>query len=50
MAVTTKPALRKEYLIASKLVAKGRPGQWSAKNLHQMMAKAYKAAGGGYRN
>ena len=27
----------------------GRPGQWSARKA-QMLAKAYKAAGGGYRN
>ena len=45
----TKPALRKRIFNRIKAGGKGRaPGQWSARKA-QMMAKAYKAAGGGYR-
>ena len=46
----TKPGMRtrlfKKILAGSK---GGRPGQWSARKA-QMLAKQYKAAGGGYRN
>ena len=46
----TKPAMRKRIFNRIKAVGKGgAPGQWSARKA-QMMAKAYKAAGGGYRN
>ena len=46
----TNPALRKRIFNRIKAGSKGgRPGQWSARKA-QMMAKAYKAAGGGYRN
>ena len=46
----TKPALRKRIFNRIKAGGKGgAPGQWSARKA-QMMAKAYKAAGGGYRN
>ena len=46
----TKPAMRKRIFNRIKAGGKGgRPGQWSARKA-QMMAKAYKAAGGGYRN
>jgi hypothetical protein len=45
----TKPALRKRIFARIKAGGKGgAPGQWSARKA-QMMAKAYKAAGGGYR-
>ena len=45
-----KPALRKRIFNRIKAGGKGgAPGQWSARKA-QMMAKAYKAAGGGYRN
>ena len=45
----TKPALRKRIFDRIKAGGKGgAPGQWSARKA-QMMAKAYKAAGGGYR-
>jgi len=45
----TKPALRKRIFNRIKAGGKGgAPGQWSARKA-QMMAKAYKAAGGGYR-
>ena len=46
----TRPALRKR--IFKRILAGnkgGRSGQWSARKA-QMLAKAYKAAGGGYRN
>ena len=46
----TKPALRKRIFNRIKAGGKGgAPGQWSARKA-QMMAKAYKKAGGGYRN
>ena len=46
----TKPGMRKRLFERIKASGKGgRPGQWSARKA-QMMAKAYKAAGGGYRN
>ncbi len=46
----TKPALRKRIFNRIKAGGKGgAPGQWSARKA-QMTAKAYKAAGGGYRN
>ena len=45
----TKPTLRKRIFNRIKAGGKGgRPGQWSARKA-QMMAKAYKKAGGGYR-
>jgi len=45
----TKPALRKRIFNRIKAGGKGgAPGQWSARKA-QMLAKAYKAAGGGYR-
>ena len=44
----TKPFLRTWIFIRIKAGGKGgRPGQWSARKA-QMMAKAYKKAGGGY--
>ena len=43
----TKPALRKR--IFNRIKAGGSPGQWSARKA-QMVAKAYKKAGGGYRS
>ena len=46
----TKPAMRKRIFNRIKAGGKGgAPCQWSARKA-QMMAKAYKAAGGGYRN
>jgi hypothetical protein len=46
----TKPTLRKNIFNRIKAGGKGgSPGQWSARKA-QMVAKAYKAAGGGYRN
>ena len=45
----TKPSLRKNIFNRIKAGGKGgSPGQWSARKA-QMVAKAYKAAGGGYR-
>ena len=45
----TKPAMRKRQFARIKAGSKGgNPGQWSARKA-QMTAKAYKAAGGGYR-
>ena len=45
----TKPALRKRLFYRIKAGNKGgRPGQWSARK-SQMLALAYKRAGGGYR-
>ena len=45
----TKPAMRKRLFNRIKAGSKGgAPGQWSARKA-QMLAKAYKAAGGGYR-
>mgnify|MGYP003133784415 CR=1 FL=1 len=46
----TKPAMRKRIFSRIKSGGKGgRPGQWSARKA-QMLAVAYKKAGGGYRN
>jgi len=46
----TKPGMRKRIFNRIKAGGKGgAPGQWSARKA-QMLAKAYKAAGGGYKN
>jgi|TARA_A100001391_G_scaffold35075_1_gene19164 hypothetical protein len=46
----TKPTMRKALFNRIKAGGKGgRPGQWSARKA-QMLAKRYKAAGGGYRS
>ena len=46
----TKPAMRKRMFNEIKAGGKGgKPGQWSARKA-QMLAKWYKAAGGGYKN
>lgn len=46
----TKPAMRKRMFERIKSGGKGgRPGQWSARKA-QMLAAAYKKAGGGYRD
>jgi len=45
----TKPAMRKRQFSRIKAGSKGgRPGQWSARKA-QMLASAYKKAGGGYK-
>ena len=45
----TKPAMRKRLLYKIKAGSKGgRAGQWSARKA-QMLARQYKAKGGGYR-
>ena len=45
----TKPAMRKRQFARIKAGTKGGgAGQWSARKA-QMLAKAYKAAGGGYK-
>ena len=45
----TKPALRKRLFYRIKAGSKGgRAGQWSARKA-QMLARQYKAKGGGYR-
>lgn len=45
----TKPSMRKELFKQIKAGGKGgKPGQWSARKA-QMLAKKYKAKGGGYR-
>ena len=45
----TKPALRKRLFYRIKAGSKGgRAGQWSARKA-QMLARAYKNAGGGYK-
>jgi hypothetical protein len=45
----TKPTMRKRLFNRIKAGSKGgAPGQWSARKA-QMLAKQYKAAGGGYR-
>ena len=45
----TKPAMRKRQFARIKAGSKGgRPGQWSARKA-QMLASAYKKAGGGYK-
>lgn len=46
----TKPTLRKRLFESIKAGGKGgKPGQWSARKA-QMLAKEYKAQGGGYRD
>lgn len=46
----TKPALRKRLFEQIKSGGKGGdPGEWSARKA-QMLAKAYKDAGGGYKD
>lgn len=46
----TKPAMRKRLFGLIKAGAKGgKAGQWSARKA-QMLAKQYKAKGGGYRD
>ena len=46
----TKPTMRKNLFNRIKAGSKGGgAGQWSARKA-QMLAKAYKAAGGGYKN
>jgi len=46
----TKPGMRKRIFERIKAGSKGgRPGQWSARKA-QMLAQAYKKAGGGYRD
>jgi hypothetical protein len=45
----TKPAMRKRLFEKIKAGSKGgKPGQWSARKA-QMLAKQYKAKGGGYK-
>ena len=45
----TKPAMRKRQFSRIKAGSKGgKPGQWSARKA-QMLASAYKKAGGGYK-
>lgn len=47
--VYTKPTMRKRIFQKIKAGGKGgAPGQWSARKA-QMLAKAYKAAGGSYK-
>lgn len=46
----TKPAMRKRLFNEIKAGSKGgKAGQWSARKA-QMLAKEYKAKGGGYKN
>ena len=46
----TKPTLRKRLFYRIKAGSKGgRAGQWSARKA-QMLARAYKKAGGGYKS
>ena len=46
----TKPEMRKRLFERIKAGGKGgKSGQWSARKA-QMLAKEYKASGGGYRN
>lgn len=48
--VYTKPTLRKQIFERIKAGNKGgAPGQWSARK-SQMLAKEYKAQGGGYKS
>ena len=48
-ATKTKPKLWKRIVASVKSGSKGgRPGQWSARKA-QMLARAYKKRGGGYR-
>tara|TARA_Y100001938_G_C7977104_1_gene372335 strand:- start:356 stop:544 length:189 start_codon:yes stop_codon:yes gene_type:complete len=45
----TKPTMRKRLFESIKAGSKGgKPGQWSARKA-QMLAKRYKAKGGGYK-
>ncbi len=45
----TKPSMRKRLFSSIKSSSKGgKPGQWSARKA-QMLAKQYKAKGGGYK-
>jgi hypothetical protein len=45
----TKPTMRKRLFNSIKAGSKGgKPGQWSARKA-QLLAKKYKAAGGGYK-
>ena len=45
----TKPTMRKRLFEKIKAGSKGgNPGQWSARKA-QLLAKAYRAAGGGYK-
>ena len=45
----TKPGMRKRMFKSIMAGSKGgKPGQWSARKA-QMLAKKYKAAGGGYK-
>ena len=45
----TKPGMRKRLFSSIKADGKGgKPGQWSARKA-QMLARMYKAKGGGYR-
>ena len=45
----TKPGMRKRMFESIKASSKGgKPGQWSARKA-QMLAKQYKAKGGGYK-
>ena len=46
----TKPTMRKNLVASVKAGGKGgKPGQWSARKA-QMVAKQYKAKGGGYKS
>ena len=46
----TKPTMRKNLVAQVKAGGKGgKPGQWSARKA-QMVAKQYKAKGGGYKS
>jgi len=46
----TKPTMRKQLFEQIKASGKGgKPGQWSARKA-QMLARQYKAKGGGYRD
>lgn len=46
----TKPAMRKRLFEKIKAGGKGgKPGQWSARKA-QMLAREYKAEGGGYKS
>ncbi len=46
----TKPTMRKRIFERIKAGSKGgKPGQWSARKA-QMLAREYKAKGGGYKN
>ncbi len=46
----TKPGMRKSLFEAIKAGGKGgKPGQWSARKA-QLLAKTYKAKGGGYKD